>query len=90
MSNRFPPNWQLDSTPDPLHVGLVNGERPTVNSGGPGTLMTTDPKVVENTIAQYDKLIKSTRVKTKVEALQVQRDALVKQLIEYNRQRGAR
>lgn len=88
MANQFPPNHQLDSTTHDL--GLRDGTKQTVNSGGPGDLITSDPKVIENAVAQYDRLIKSTRVKTKLAELQSQRDALVKQLIEYNKQRGQR
>lgn len=84
MANRYPPNWQVDSTA--RNVQTIDGHQQTVNAGGPGTLITTDPKVVENTIAKYDELIQKTKVKTKLAELQFQRDSLVKQLIEYNKQ----
>jgi hypothetical protein len=87
MANRFPPNWQLDSTVK--DIGLKDGQQQTVNAGGGGNLVTTDPKVVENTIAAVQREIIEKKPRgAKLTTLQAFRDDLIKQLQAYNKQRG--
>lgn len=87
MANQYPPNWQLDSTT--RQRGLVDGQQQTINSGGSGNLITTDPKVVENTIAAIQKQIIDKRPRgAKLTELQATRDDLLKQLQQYRAQKG--
>lgn len=83
MSNRYPPNWQLDST-------TYESGRST-EATGQGNLITADPKVVENTIEAIQRYISDHKPRgAKLTELQATRDDLLKQLQKYKAQRGTR